>query len=89
MLVSGYFSLRLKLPFDRRWVTAQAAMANDTIGAFGAVLENVTLQTPDEAAKALVDLIDGATRKEEGGEFVDVDGSRIPWGWDANGVIFT
>ncbi|KJA23333.1 hypothetical protein HYPSUDRAFT_201362 [Hypholoma sublateritium FD-334 SS-4] len=81
-----------KIHFENEWLVAfplapgaidtdaaQAAMANDTIGAFGAVLENVTLQTPDEAAKALVDLIDGATRKEEGGEFVDVDGSRIPW----------
>ncbi|KJA17378.1 hypothetical protein HYPSUDRAFT_146577 [Hypholoma sublateritium FD-334 SS-4] len=64
---------------DAGWVIAQAAMANDTIGAFGAVLENFTVQTPDEAAKALVDLIDAATRKKEGGEFVDVDGSRIPW----------
>lgn len=46
---------------------------------YSTLLEHFTLQTPKEAAKALVDLIDGATHEKDGGEFVDMDGNTIPW----------
>ncbi|KJA19310.1 hypothetical protein HYPSUDRAFT_143895 [Hypholoma sublateritium FD-334 SS-4] len=81
-----------KIHFENEWLvafplapgvvntdSAKAAMANDTTGVFDSLREHITLQTPEEAAKALVDLIDRATREKEGGEFVDVDGGRIPW----------
>jgi hypothetical protein len=34
---------------------------------------------PDVGAKMLVELINGATRETHGGEFINVDGSKIPW----------
>jgi hypothetical protein len=33
----------------------------------------------DEAAPKLVEIIDNSTRGKEGGEFVNIDGSRISW----------
>ncbi|KAF8176956.1 hypothetical protein BJ912DRAFT_1024288 [Pholiota molesta] len=36
-------------------------------------------RSPGAAASALIDIVVGATRESEGGQFVDVDGSRLPW----------
>jgi hypothetical protein len=46
------------------------------------MLANLQDQTgiqPDVGAKMLVQLIDGATRETHGGEFTNIDGSKIPW----------
>ncbi len=59
--------------------SAREAQASDTTGVLTALLEKVTVQTPEEAAKALVNLIDGSTRDKDGGEFINVDGTRLPW----------
>ena len=58
---------------------AREAQARDTTGVLAALLEKVPVQTPEDAAKALVNLIDGSTRDKDGGEFINVDGTRLPW----------
>ena len=58
---------------------AREAQASDTTGVFAALLEKVTLQTPDEAATALLKLIDRSTRDKDGGVFINVDGTKIQW----------
>ena len=58
---------------------AREAQARDTTGVLAALLEKVPFQTPEEAANALINLIDGSTRDKDGGEFINVDGTRLPW----------
>ncbi len=33
----------------------------------------------ETAASMLMDVVESATREKDGGEFINVDGSRIPW----------
>lgn len=47
-------------------------MVNDTTGVFDTLVEHSTLETPEQAANALVDLINAATRETYGGEFADM-----------------
>lgn len=54
-------------------------MAHDESGTFKVLLEQFPAQTAEEAAKLLVDLIDKATRETNGGEFINVDGTKVPW----------
>ena len=58
---------------------AREAQVRDTTGVLAALLEKVPVQTPEEAANSLINLIDGSTRDKEGGEFINVDGTKIPW----------
>ena len=58
---------------------AKEAIASDTTGIFAELLEKMSLLTPEAAAKALLSLIDGSTRDKDGGEFINVDGAKIPW----------
>ena len=61
------------------YVPAKEAIASDTTGIFAALLEKMSLLTPEAAARALLSLIDGSTRDKDGGEFINVDGTRLPW----------
>lgn len=53
------------------------AKANDTTGVFDALVEHSMLETPEEAATVLVKLIDATTREAYGGEFPNVETSRM------------
>lgn len=41
-------------------------------------LEELT-RTPEAAANLLVDIIRASTREKEGGQFVNIEGTRHPW----------
>ncbi|KJA17397.1 hypothetical protein HYPSUDRAFT_46477 [Hypholoma sublateritium FD-334 SS-4] len=81
-----------KIHFENEWLSAfplapgaastegfYEAVAKDNTGIFKRMLEEFPPRTPDEAAKLLVDLIDKATRETSGGEFIDIDGTKLPW----------
>ncbi|CAA7264441.1 unnamed protein product [Cyclocybe aegerita] len=34
---------------------------------------------PNDATVLLVDIVENATRENEGGQFINIDGSRLPW----------
>ncbi|KAJ7769958.1 NAD(P)-binding protein [Mycena metata] len=53
-------------------------IAADNTGAV-ANLNDMQGMSPEESAKRVMSIIDGATREKEGGEFWDVDGSKLPW----------
>ncbi|KAJ3501769.1 hypothetical protein NLJ89_g9193 [Agrocybe chaxingu] len=57
---------------------AYQARELDTSGQLG-VLQDQLFVSVEEASVLLVNIVDNATREKEGGEFVNVDGSRIPW----------
>ena len=79
MLVSDFLVFIFILGPIKIFFLAKEAQASDTTGVFAALLEKVTLQTPEEAAKALLKLIDESTRNKDGGEFINVDGTKIQW----------
>ncbi|KAJ3501770.1 hypothetical protein NLJ89_g9192 [Agrocybe chaxingu] len=50
----------------------------DKTGEIAKLLDQASVSIED-ASVMLVNIVDNATREKEGGEFVDVDGGRIPW----------
>ncbi len=50
----------------------------DKSGAIAHMLETKGL-SPETAATMLMDVVENATREKHGGDFIDVDGSRISW----------
>ncbi len=55
-------------------------MVADTTGLLNKVVETLpTLPTVEAAYALLVKLIDESTREKEGGQFVNIDGTRLPW----------
>ena len=54
-------------------------MAKDESGLFKRMLEQFPANSTEKASELLIDIIDKATRETSGGEFIDVDGSKIPW----------
>lgn len=60
-------------------IADREAVAKDEAGVFKCLLEQFPPQTSEEAAKLLVDLIDKASRETSGGEFINVDGTKLPW----------
>lgn len=50
----------------------------DKTGAISSVRESIAMK-PDAAAKLLVGVIDSAKRETHGGEFINIDGSKIAW----------
>jgi len=80
-----------KIHFENEWIVcfplapggvdtdmARAGMAMDTTGALTAMMAGTTFPV-DVAANNLINLISNATREKEGGEFIVVDGSKLPW----------
>ena len=52
----------------------------DTIGFFRKWAEtNPDVASVDTVAGPLLNIIDESTREKEGGQFVHIDGSRLPW----------
>lgn len=54
------------------------ALAIDTDGVFAKAFEGRS-RTVEDASKAIVKIVDGSTREKEGGEFLNVDGTKLPW----------
>ena len=54
-------------------------MAKDESGLFKRMLEQFPANSTEDASNLLIDIINKATRETSGGEFIDVDGSKIPW----------
>lgn len=50
----------------------------DTTGSLAPIQDAIAMESED-AAVSLIDIIDGSTREKDGGEFINVDGSRTPW----------
>ena len=52
----------------------------DTVGFFRKWAEaNPDVPSVDTVAGPLLNIIDESTREKEGGQFVHIDGSRLPW----------
>ncbi|KAF8970822.1 hypothetical protein BDZ97DRAFT_1788873 [Flammula alnicola] len=82
--------LSRKIHFENEWLTCfplapgmvETDMANDNFGRdTSGILESLKgmMVTPAVAATALVNTIEGSTREKDGGEFINVDGTKIPW----------
>ncbi|KIK51421.1 hypothetical protein GYMLUDRAFT_252115 [Collybiopsis luxurians FD-317 M1] len=80
-----------KIHFENNWLTCfpvapgvvQTDMAAsnremDKSGVLGSVQDQIQIST-EECATALVKIIYGATREKDGGEFINVDGTKISW----------
>ncbi|KJA22326.1 hypothetical protein HYPSUDRAFT_164726 [Hypholoma sublateritium FD-334 SS-4] len=82
-----------KIHFENEWLIAfplspgavdtdmlRNNVVADTTGLLKKMLETIpTLPTAETASALLIKLIDGSTREKEGGQFVHVDGTRLPW----------
>ncbi|KAF8970815.1 NAD(P)-binding protein [Flammula alnicola] len=79
-----------KIHFENEWLTcfplspgrvdtdmAKENLALDKSGTLASVKHGRV--TPAVAGTALVNIIDGSTREKDGGEFINVDGTKIPW----------
>lgn len=51
----------------------------DPIGVYPKILREYPVQTPEEAAAALVKIMDVAMRETHGGKFINIDGTQLPW----------
>ncbi|KXN82372.1 hypothetical protein AN958_02629 [Leucoagaricus sp. SymC.cos] len=65
-------------PTDFVLPSAIANRAMDKTGALAQVQDTMAIE-PDVAAKMLIDIVEGATRDAQGGEFINIDGQKIPW----------
>ncbi|KAF8970814.1 NAD(P)-binding protein [Flammula alnicola] len=88
---AGLNWLSRKIHFENEWLTcfplapgivdtdmAKENRALDSTGKLG-LLQDAIQVTPAEAGTALVNIIEGSTREKDGGEFINVDGSKIAW----------
>ncbi|KAF8970821.1 NAD(P)-binding protein [Flammula alnicola] len=79
-----------KIHFENEWLTCfplapgmvETDMANanfglDTSGALASF--KGMMVTPAVAGTALINIIEASTREKDGGEFINVDGTKIPW----------
>ena len=57
----------------------KGAVAKDESGLFKRMLEQFPANSTEKASDLLIAIIDMATRETSGGEFINVDGSKIPW----------
>ncbi|KAF5310679.1 hypothetical protein D9619_007935 [Psilocybe cf. subviscida] len=80
-----------KIHFENEWITCfplapgivQTDMASlnrslDKTGTL-APIQDAMAVSPEVAAGLIIDIADGATRENHGGEFINLDGSKIPW----------
>ncbi|TFK37008.1 hypothetical protein BDQ12DRAFT_724461 [Crucibulum laeve] len=68
-------------PLSPGIVATDMASSNRTMDKTGtlAPIQDAMQISPEEAARALINIIEGSTREKDGGEFINVDGSKIPW----------
>ena len=55
------------------------AIENDKAGALLELAEKMSVQPVEVASARLIDIIDNSTREKEGGEYVTIEGERLPW----------
>jgi len=80
-----------KIHFENEWITcfplspgvvktdmAISHRAMDTTGALAPIQDQMQI-TPEKCAALLISIIEESTREKDGGEFINVDGSKIPW----------
>ncbi|KDR74736.1 hypothetical protein GALMADRAFT_99006 [Galerina marginata CBS 339.88] len=80
-----------KIHYENEWITCfplapgivktDMAVANRAMDKTGtlAPLQDAMGVTPEVAAKMLFGIIESATRATRGGEFINLDGQKIPW----------
>jgi hypothetical protein len=75
LTVSSQHARLCLLPFS----LDRDAVGNNKTGTLRELAEKMSVQSVEVASAKLIDIIDNSTREKEGGEFVTVDGERIPW----------
>ncbi|KAJ3561791.1 hypothetical protein NP233_g9977 [Leucocoprinus birnbaumii] len=83
--------LARKIHFENNWLTCfplspgvvrtGMALGNRKLDKSG-ILEQVqdsVMSSPEDAAEKLINIVESATRETHGGEFINVDGTKIPW----------
>ncbi|KXN87625.1 Norsolorinic acid ketoreductase, partial [Leucoagaricus sp. SymC.cos] len=83
--------LARRIHFENKWITcfplspgivktdmAIACRTMDKTGTLAPIQDAMAME-PDVAAKMLVDIVEGATRDAQGGEFINIDGQKVPW----------
>ncbi|KAF9472594.1 NAD(P)-binding protein [Pholiota conissans] len=82
-----------KIHFENEWLLCfpfapggvdtdmlRTTIADDITGKFADAVEKQGVPlTPDAAANKMIDIIMTATREGEGGQYVNIDSSRLPW----------
>ena len=62
------------------WISVRNNVTADTTNTFKTQLSALgTLPTAEEVANSLLSIIDKSTREKEGGLFINVDGTELPW----------
>lgn len=59
-------------------ITAREARARDTTGAMAKLQDELGVSM-EEGGRLLVAIIEESTRATHGGQFVNIDGTRLPW----------
>jgi len=80
-----------RLHFENEWLTcfplapgivdsdmSRSHREQDNTNTLAPIQQVMTLP-PEKAAAMLLGIIDSSTREKEGGEFLNIDGSKIPW----------
>ncbi|KAF5325368.1 hypothetical protein D9619_009650 [Psilocybe cf. subviscida] len=80
-----------KIHFENEWLTSfplapgcidtdmlRGSVQRDTTGIMAKAFEGIVV-TPEQGGRMLVDIILASKRETHGGEFVDIDGSKLPW----------
>ncbi|KAF5325371.1 hypothetical protein D9619_009653 [Psilocybe cf. subviscida] len=80
-----------KIHFENEWLTSfplspgcidtdmsRGSLQRDITGTMAKKFEEIVTK-PDQGGRMLVDIILASKRETHGGEFVDLDGSKLPW----------
>ncbi|KAE9397828.1 NAD(P)-binding protein [Gymnopus androsaceus JB14] len=80
--------LARRIHFENEWIVcfplSPGAVETDMAASHremdnSGVLETLEEQSPEKCATLLVKIVDECTREKDGGEFIDIDGSKISW----------
>ncbi|PPQ65119.1 hypothetical protein CVT24_003010 [Panaeolus cyanescens] len=83
--------LARKIHFENEWITCfplspgivqtDMAIANRSMDKTGSLapVQDAMAVSPEVAGTLLVGIVESATRETHGGEFINLDGSKIPW----------
>ncbi|KAK0203963.1 hypothetical protein DFS33DRAFT_1275081 [Desarmillaria ectypa] len=59
-------------------IVARANREMNKTGSLAPIQDMIAME-PEDAALRVTNIVDGSTREKDGGEFINVDGSKIPW----------